>query len=157
MLRDHARDETKRVEKLGKARAQHKERNQEEAARVEAWNADLARRRNAYRDRDVEAVEWFVDQVLAASVYPHGFPKTHQVSFQADTGDLLVEIDLPLEDVIPGARAYRYVKTRDEITPVPRPDKECKDCTRQSWRRQPYAPSTSSSPPTPRAWSSPSP
>lgn len=126
-LRDHARDEKKRVEKLEKARAQHKERNEEEAARVEAWNADLAGRRNAYRDRDVEAVEWFVDQVLAASVYPHGFPKTHQVSFQADTGDLLVEIDLPLEDVVPAARAYRYVKTRDEITPVPRPDKECKE------------------------------
>ncbi|WP_256255142.1 restriction endonuclease [Streptomyces sp. cf124] len=126
-LRDHARDEKKRVEKLEKARAQHKERNQEEAARVEAWNADLAGRRNAYRDRDIEAVEWFVDQVLAASVYPHGFPKTHQVSFQADTGDLLVEIDLPLEDVVPAARAYRYVKTRDEITPVPRPDKECKE------------------------------
>ncbi|MDX2604092.1 hypothetical protein PV379_43150 [Streptomyces caniscabiei] len=94
-LRDHARDEKKRVERLEKARAQHKERNQEEAARVEAWNADLAGRRNAYRDRDVEAVEWFVDQVLAASVYPPGFPKTHQVSYQADTGDLLVEIDLP--------------------------------------------------------------
>ena len=52
---------------------------------------------------------------------------THQVSFQADTGDLLVEIDLPLEDVVPAARAYRYLKTRDEITPVPRPDKERKE------------------------------
>ncbi|MFJ3519670.1 hypothetical protein [Streptomyces sp. NPDC090131] len=47
----------------------------------------------------------------------------HQ-TYQADTGDLLVEIDLPLEDVVPAARAYRYVKTRDEITPVPRPEKE---------------------------------
>ncbi|MGW3625533.1 restriction endonuclease [Streptomyces sp. NPDC000880] len=126
-LRDHARDEKKRVEKLEKARAQHEERSQEEAARVEAWNTDLEHRRNAYRDRDVETVEWFVDQVLAASVYPHGFPKTHQVSYQADTGDLLVEIDLPLEDVVPAARDYRYVKTRDEITPVPRPEKERKE------------------------------
>jgi restriction system protein len=71
-LRDHARDEKKRVEKLEKARAQHEERNQEEAARVEAWNTGLEQRRSSYRDRDVEAVEWFADQVLAASVYPHG-------------------------------------------------------------------------------------
>lgn len=126
-LRDHARDEKKRVEKLEKARAQHEERNLEEATRVETWNTDLEQRRSAYQDRDVEAVEWFADQVLAASVYPHGFPKAHQVSYQADTGDLLVEIDLPLEDVVPAARAYRYVKTRDEITPVPRPDKERKE------------------------------
>ncbi|MET8106629.1 restriction endonuclease [Streptomyces mirabilis] len=126
-LRDHARDEKKRVAKLEEARAQHEEGNRKEAARVETWNAALEERRSAYRDRDVEAVEWFVDQVLAASVYPHGFPKTHQVSFQADTGDLLVEVDLPLEDVVPAARAYRYLKTRDEITPVPRPDRERKE------------------------------
>ncbi|MFH9735681.1 restriction endonuclease [Streptomyces sp. NPDC017260] len=126
-LRDHAREEKKRVEKLEKARVQHDRRNRDEAARVEVWNAELEQRRTAYRDRDVDAVEWFVDQVLAASVYPHGFPKAHQVSYQADTGDLLVEIDLPLEDVVPAARAYRYVKTRDEITPVPRPEKERKE------------------------------
>ncbi|WP_237285525.1 restriction endonuclease [Streptomyces niveus] len=126
-LRDHARDEKKRVEKLEKARARHKERNEEEAARVEQWNTVLEERRTAYQDRDVETVEWFVNQILAASVYPHGFPKVNQVSFQADTGDLLVEIDLPLEDVVPAARAYRYVKTRDEITPVPRPEKERKE------------------------------
>ncbi|MFD7782330.1 restriction endonuclease [Streptomyces nojiriensis] len=123
-LRDHAREEHKRVGKLDAAQACHDERNQQEAARVEEWNAGIEARRAACRERDVEAVEWFVDQVLAASRYPHGFPKAHQVSYQADTGDLLVEIDLPLEDVIAAARAYRYVKTRDEITAVPRPEKE---------------------------------
>lgn len=126
-LSDHAQDEKQRGEKLQKARARHEERNQQESTRVEQWNAGIAERHNAYRERDVEAVEWFVDQVLAASSYPHGFPRKHQVSFQADTGDLLVEIDLPLEDVVPAARAYRYVKTRDEINPVPRPEKERKD------------------------------
>ncbi|WP_405621162.1 hypothetical protein [Streptomyces sp. NBC_00076] len=64
-------------------------------------NAALAKRESAYRDRDVEAVEWFVTQVLAASVYPHGFPKAYGALFRADTGDLLVEIDLPPADVIP--------------------------------------------------------
>ncbi|WP_220377897.1 hypothetical protein [Streptomyces inhibens] len=126
-LRDHARDEKKRAEKLKKARARHTELGQEEADRVEAWNSALEERRIACCDRDVEAVEWFIDQALAASAYPHGFPKAHRVSYQADTGDLLVEIDLPLEDVVPAARAYRYVKTRDEITPVPRPEKERKE------------------------------
>ncbi|WP_236655568.1 restriction endonuclease [Streptacidiphilus carbonis] len=123
-LRNRERDEQRRLEKLDRARARHEERNERESVRVAEWNAGVEERRNAYRDRDVEAVEWFVDQVLAASVYPQGFPKAHQVSYQADTGDLLVEIDLPLEDVVPAARAYKYVKTRDELTAVPRPEKE---------------------------------
>lgn len=126
-LRGHARDEKKRVEKLSQARARHDEQNQQEATRVEEWNACIEERRGAYRERDVEAVEWFIDQALAASPYPHGFPKAHRVSYQADTGDLLVEIDLPLEEVVPAARAYRYVKSRDEMNPVPRPDKERKE------------------------------
>ncbi|MFD7170003.1 restriction endonuclease [Streptomyces violascens] len=126
-LRKHARDEKARAEKTNRARAEHARENQQEAARIETWNARVDERRDAYRVREVEAVEWFVDQVLAASEYPHGFPKAHKVSYQADTGDLLVEIDLPLEDVVPAARSYRYVKSRDEITPVPRPDKERKD------------------------------
>ncbi|MFM9368168.1 restriction endonuclease [Streptomyces sp. Da 82-17] len=126
-LRNHAWDEAKRVEKLNKLRARHDEKNQQESDRVEEWNARLEERRAAYRERDIEAVEWFIDQALAASKYPHGFPKAHRVSYQADTGDLLIEIDLPLEDVVPAARSYRYVKSRDEINPVPRPDKERKE------------------------------
>ncbi|MFI6941952.1 restriction endonuclease [Streptomyces sp. NPDC050418] len=123
-LRNHARDEKKRVEKLNRLRAEHEEQNRQEAARVDEWNARIEERRASYRERDIEAVEWFIDQALAASKYPHGFPKAHRVSFQADTGDLLVEIDLPLEEVVPAARAYRYVKSRDEMNPVPRPDKD---------------------------------
>ncbi|UNO43949.1 restriction endonuclease [Streptomyces sp. MST-110588] len=126
-LQDHSRDEQKRLEKLREARARHEERMRQKTARVEEWNAAVEERRNAYRDRDVDAVEWFIDQVLAASAYPHDFPRAHQVRYQADTGDLLVQIDLPLEDVVPTARAYRYVKTRDEFTPVPRPEKERKE------------------------------
>ncbi len=115
------------MDKLEAARVRHEEHDRRETDRVTQWNVKIDERRDAYRERDVEAVEWFVDQVLAASVYPHGFPKAHRVSYQADTGDLLVEIDLPLEDVVPAARGYRYVKSRDEITPVPRPEKERKE------------------------------
>ncbi|MFE7462677.1 restriction endonuclease [Streptomyces sp. NPDC057499] len=124
---EYEREERRRVAKLERARSEHNKRVKEEAELVKAWNKSLSERHAAYQERDVEAVEWFTDQVLAASSYPHGFPKVHQVKYQADTGDLLVQLDLPLEDVVPTARAYRYVKTRDEITPVPRPDKERKE------------------------------
>ncbi|MEU8137036.1 restriction endonuclease [Streptodolium elevatio] len=126
-VRIHARAEQSRRDRLKEKRERHNDRNREAAERVREWNTRLEQRRAAYRDRDVEAVEWLADQVLAASMYPPGFPRAHRVSYQADTGDLLVQIDLPLEQVIPAARAYRYVKARDEITPVARPEKERKE------------------------------
>ncbi|MER8104885.1 restriction endonuclease [Kitasatospora sp. NPDC094016] len=126
-LGEHARADKRRVAKLTERRAAHDSKVREAGERVREFNAALAERESAYRAGDVEAVEWFVDQVLAASVYPLGFPKRHQVSYQADTGDLLVQLDLPLEDVVPAARSFKYVKTRDEIVPVPRPEKERKE------------------------------
>lgn len=43
------------------------------------------------------------------------------------TGDILVEIQLPLEDIVPISRGYKYVKSRDETTTIPRPEKERKE------------------------------
>ncbi|MFF4689632.1 hypothetical protein [Streptomyces sp. NPDC001307] len=51
----------------------------------------------------------------------------HRIAFRPATGDVLVEIQLPSETIVPAARGYRYVKSRDETTVVPRPEKERKE------------------------------
>ena len=56
-----------------------------------------------------------------------GFPHEHRIAFRPATGDLLVEIHLPPEGIVPAARGYRYVKNRDETTVLPRPEKERKE------------------------------
>lgn len=88
-MRDHARDEKKRAEKLTEARARHEEQNQQEAHRVDEWNGRLEERRSAYRERDVDAVEWFIDQALAASKYPHGFPEAQLIWPERRHGSVL--------------------------------------------------------------------
>ncbi|MGA5649268.1 hypothetical protein [Streptomyces seoulensis] len=64
---------------------------------------------------------------LDASSYPMGFPHEHRIAFRPATGDVLVEIQLPLETIVPAARGYKYVRSRDETTAVPRPEKERKE------------------------------
>jgi restriction system protein len=74
-----------------------------------------------------DAVEEFFAQVLALSVYPSGFPHECQVAFRQEPRELVVEYQLPPVGVIPAARDFRYVKTRQEIDELPRPVKEIKE------------------------------
>jgi restriction system protein len=71
-------------------------------------------------------VEWFVGQVLDASRYPDGFPQQHQVAYRPENQDVVVEFELPPQQVVPTMRGYRYVKSRDAIDPLPRPENEIK-------------------------------
>ncbi|WP_435595598.1 restriction endonuclease [Streptomyces albogriseolus] len=123
----HARAEEKRRETLEQKRAEHRQAEQRAAEEVEAFNRQLDEQREAYRAGDPEAVEAHLGAVLDASPYPMGFPHEHRIAFRPATGDVLVEIQLPPETIVPTARGYRYVKSRDETTAVPRPEKERKE------------------------------
>jgi restriction system protein len=67
-----------------------------------------------------------VNQVLAASQYPEGFPRQYQVAYRPATQDVVVEFELPSQSVVPAVREYGHVKTREAISPVPRPISEVK-------------------------------
>ncbi|MFF0432368.1 restriction endonuclease [Streptomyces sp. NPDC004327] len=123
----HTQAEEKRRETLEKKRAEHRRAEERAAEDVAAFNNQLDEEREAYRAGDPAAVEDHVGAVLDASTYPMGFPREHRIAFRPATGDVLVEIQLPPESIVPAAREYRYVKSRDEMTVVPRPEKERKE------------------------------
>ncbi|MGW1196730.1 restriction endonuclease [Streptomyces sp. NPDC002536] len=123
----HLRAEEQRRGALERKRAEHRKKEQLALREIEEHNGTLHQRTEAYRAGDAEAVEWFLGQALGASAYPKGFPRKHRIAFRPATGDVLIEIQLPAEDVVPSVRGYKYIKSRDEITPLPRPDKERKE------------------------------
>jgi restriction system protein len=88
-------------------------------------------RQAAFTAGDPEAVEWFVGRVLDASRYPRGFPHGYQVAYRPENRDVVVEFELPPRQVVPDVRGYRFVKTRDVIEPLPRPQNEI----RQRYKR----------------------
>ena len=93
-----------------------------------ARNAYVTRRRSAFAAGDAEALQWFVDGVLRASKYPDDFPREYRVVYRPERLEVAVDFELPARRVVPSARAYRYVKARDVIEPVPRPDGEISQC-----------------------------
>ena len=93
-----------------------------------ARNAYVTSRQSAFAAGDTEAVQWFVECVLRASKYPDGFPREYQVAYRPEHREVAVDFELPPRRVVPEARAYRYVKARDVIEPVPRQDSEISQC-----------------------------
>jgi hypothetical protein len=48
--------------------------------------------------------------------YPDGCPREYEVTYDP------VDLELPPRGVVPATRAYRYVKARAAVEPVPRRD-----------------------------------
>lgn len=104
-------------------------------AKIAAFDQLLAdrNRRLAARSRQVEDAfngggpEALVDAVqkaLATSAYPEGLEGSCAAKYVPEAAELWVEYELPRQDVIPAATAYKYVKTRDQVVPVPRKQAE---------------------------------
>jgi restriction system protein len=121
---EHWQRESQRRDALSVAKAKYHGKLSEERARAAARNAHVARRQSAFAAGDPQAVEWFARCVLKASRYPDDFPRDYQVAYDPDHRTVAVDFELPPRRVVPAVRAYRYVKVRDVIEPLPRPEHE---------------------------------
>jgi restriction system protein len=118
--------ETERRRALARARDDHDKKVRDIRAQADAANTYLRTRQGAFRAGDAEAVEWFVEQVLQKSRYPSGFPRRRRIAYRAENRDIIVDLEFPPTDIVPAVRAYKYVKSRDAIDPIPRPVTEMK-------------------------------
>jgi restriction system protein len=123
---EYQRTEDQRLRALAAAKADHDRQVAEAHAKAAARNAEIDARRAAFAAGDAEAVEWFVRHVLDASRYPQGFPRQYQVAYRPENRDVVVEFELPPQQVVSTVRGYRYIKIRDAIDPIPRPEGEIK-------------------------------
>ena len=123
-MTEYRQREGERRRALSAARAAHERKLADVRAQAAARNAEVEVRRAAFAAGDPDAVEWFVSRVLDASRYPGGFPRQYQVAYRPENRDVVVEFELPPQQVVPLVRGYRYIKTRDAIDPLPRPATE---------------------------------
>jgi len=121
---EHGQREEQRQRDLAVAVAKYHKKLTETRARAAARNAYIAGRQSAFSRGEAEAVAWFGRCVLKASRYPDDFPHAYQVGYDRPARTVTVEFELPPRDVVPPVRGYRYVKARDVIEPVPRPQDE---------------------------------
>jgi restriction system protein len=93
-------------------------------ADVEEANAKIEEFRGQLDEGHPDAIVDYFGMVLDSSSYPDSFPGGHKLAFVPDSRQLVLEHDLPPFDVIPEAKAFKYVKARDEITVTARPESQ---------------------------------
>jgi restriction system protein len=118
--------EAQREKDLQSAQAAHHRKVEEANVQVAAYNRQVDQHAADFAVGEAPAVEWFVNHVLRASRYPQGFPAMWQVAYRPENRDVVVEFELPGQQVVPAVREYRYIKARDSIDPVARPITEIK-------------------------------
>jgi restriction system protein len=121
-IEDWRADEDAREEKVTSAKKHHDDQAREKRASVEAANAKIDEFRAELDQGRPEAVVDYLGMVLDGSKYPDSFPEGHRLAFVPESRQLVLEHDLPPFDVIPEAKAFKYVKARDEITSSARAD-----------------------------------
>ena len=125
-MAQYAADESARQQALADAKTEHDRSVAAERTRVAQLNAQVAARQKDFAAGIPEAVEWFVSRVLQGSRYPQNFPRIFQVAYRPENRDVVVELELPPQKVVPSLRGYKYIKTRDAIDPLARPETEVK-------------------------------
>jgi restriction system protein len=80
----------------------------------------------AFQTEGSAALAALVEQALAGSPYPAGFPRVSKAMFAPESRGLLINYDLPGQDVVPAMADYKVIRGRDEVQSVPRKDAEVK-------------------------------
>ena len=137
--RERARRKAEKEQDRARAAAQQRQDDAERkrtalTARVAELSGILAGRPRELRTHNIALEQAFntggpaalVEKALAGSPYPAGFPRKAKVVFAPESRELLIEYDLPRQDVVPDVADYKIVRGQDQLQPVPRKDTEIK-------------------------------
>ncbi|WP_131747678.1 restriction endonuclease [Frankia sp. Cppng1_Ct_nod] len=120
------RAEANRQEQIRQARGDHQRRADKVRADAARHNQQVELFEAAYHAGDTDAVEDFVAQILDRSSYPAGFPTGRRLAYRPEPREIWIEFDLPTNEIVPGERGFRYVKTRKAIDTLSRADRDRK-------------------------------
>jgi restriction system protein len=80
----------------------------------------------SYRTGDPAGIAAHVESVLTTLPLPRCINPTAKVAYSPDSRQLVVEYELPGVDVVPKAKSYRYVKSRETVVETARPASQVK-------------------------------
>ncbi|MCE8005991.1 hypothetical protein [Aestuariivita sp.] len=112
--------EANRLEQLKKEKERFRLAIEEHNQKIDQFISNLAY-------GDVEAVQEYIAMVVENSSYPDHFSVSHIFTFVAETAELQMKVSIPAPADFPAIKAYKYVKTSDEIRELPLSKTEFKD------------------------------
>jgi len=122
----HGTRESQRVARWREEYHSHEARSAALVADAEQKNEEIDRFRTDVTAGDPDAVVSYFDLILRRSAYPDGFPEHYRLAYVPESNQLVVEYELPTTAAIPAVKAYKFLKTKDEITSTPRPAAQIK-------------------------------
>ncbi len=93
---------------------------------LDQQHAEVDALRQKFSEGDPAAIVSYFTQVLESSDYPSDFPHHTRMAFVPESKQLVIEFELPRIEVVPKLRAYKYLKTKDEIAVTARPQRDLK-------------------------------
>jgi hypothetical protein len=79
-----------------------------------------------YRAGKPNGIAVWVEAILATMHLPEGFASKAKIAYSPDSRQLVVEYEFPAAKVVPTAKVYRYVRSRDRLTQTVRPASQVK-------------------------------
>ncbi|WP_084093740.1 restriction endonuclease [Amycolatopsis rifamycinica] len=107
--------EIERQRRVVVARRTHADRVRRAEEDARRRNQEVDERVRAIAERQPQAVEEYLSQVLKQVPLPSGFPHKSEVAFSPRSEQAVVRFELPDRKVVPIVGAYRYLATKDEI------------------------------------------
>ena len=96
----------------------------------------------AYMASDPSAIIAYNAMVLERSEHPRALPQKFRLAYVPESGELVIEYELPATDVIPTISEYRFVRSRRLWRKYPEKPLKSKSCIRILWPRWPCGQST---------------
>ncbi|WP_030671721.1 restriction endonuclease [Streptomyces rimosus] len=114
--------EAQRLRQLEDYRRQYDQWAAGQLAEVRSHNAAVEDLLRGLRDGDPEAVvEYFSAALYAATGRPQGFPRRVRAAYDPAARQLVLDWELPGFDIVPEAKAVRYMYAADQDKDVARP------------------------------------
>lgn len=84
-------------------------------AEQELRNQEIDRQKEAYFNKNPDAIKKYCELVLSNSLYPEMFKQEFELHYQSENGVLIVEYLLPSLDELPTLTEVKYVAARNEF------------------------------------------
>ena len=89
------------------------------ATTLAGQHAEVEAKKASYESKDPDGLVEYWSQVLFASEYPEGFPKSFSLDYIPETQTLVIEYALPDIESLPRLKELKYIAVRDELKEVP--------------------------------------
>lgn len=102
----------------------HKKQISQLRAETEKLNQEIEQFQQDFAAGGAQAVIRYFNRVLTNSEYPAGFSKNAKLAYFPESRLLKISYEMPATHIISEIKAYKYAKSRDEITGIVLPQKQ---------------------------------